>query len=76
MLAGRHSGKRLLDIGCGPGIVSAISGSKAFEEIILSDISEYNLNEVQKWLKGEPDAFDWTPALTFVGNKEGYELSS
>ncbi|XP_069598009.1 nicotinamide N-methyltransferase-like isoform X4 [Ranitomeya imitator] len=42
--------------------------TNVFDEIIVSDFLEQNRVEFQKWLKKDPDAFDWTHII-----KEDYE---
>ncbi|KAL5006073.1 hypothetical protein ScPMuIL_017231 [Solemya velum] len=50
---GLLKGKRILDVGSGPCITSAISASSHFEEIYLSDFAPQNLEFLQKWWRGE-----------------------
>ncbi|XP_073511542.1 indolethylamine N-methyltransferase-like, partial [Phyllobates terribilis] len=70
-------GDTLLDFGTGPTIYQLLSACEVFDKIIVSDFLEQNRAEIQKWLKKDPDAFDWTHILKFVceleGNREDYE---
>ncbi|XP_069598006.1 nicotinamide N-methyltransferase-like isoform X1 [Ranitomeya imitator] len=70
-------GDTLLDFGTGPTIYQLLSACEVFDEIIVSDFLEQNRVEFQKWLKKDPDAFDWTHIIKYVcdleGNKEDYE---
>ncbi|KAL5006071.1 hypothetical protein ScPMuIL_017229 [Solemya velum] len=50
---GLLKGKRILDVGSGPCITSAIPASSHFEEIYLSDFAPQNLEFLQKWWRGE-----------------------
>ncbi|KAI4584926.1 hypothetical protein MJG53_006460 [Ovis ammon polii x Ovis aries] len=60
---GGIGGDILIDVGTGPTIYQLISACEAFREIIMSDYSELNLREVDKWLKKDPGAYDWSPAI-------------
>ncbi|XP_073513118.1 indolethylamine N-methyltransferase-like [Phyllobates terribilis] len=70
-------GDTLLDFGSGPTIYHLFSACEVFDKIIVSDFLEQNRAELQKWLKKDPDAFDWTHVIKFVceleGNGENYE---
>ena len=70
-LAGGIGGDILIDVGTGPTIYQLISACEAFREIIMSDYSELNLREVDKWLKKDPGAYDWSPAMQYVCGLEG-----
>ena len=62
-LAGGIGGDILIDVGTGPTIYQLISACEAFQEIILSDYLELDLQGVDKWLKKDPGAYDWSPAI-------------
>ncbi|GAB5577095.1 nicotinamide N-methyltransferase [Prionailurus iriomotensis] len=64
-------GDLLIDIGSGPTIYQLLSACESFKEIIVTDYTEQNLQELQKWLKKEPGAFDWSPVVTYVCELEG-----
>ncbi|XP_057588383.1 indolethylamine N-methyltransferase [Hippopotamus amphibius kiboko] len=68
---GGVGGDILIDIGTGPTIYQLLSACEAFREIIVSDYSEQNLREVEKWLKKEPGAYDWSPVVQSVCELEG-----
>ncbi|XP_075134594.1 nicotinamide N-methyltransferase-like [Leptodactylus fuscus] len=74
---GNIRGKTLLDFGTGPSIYQLLSACEVFDKIIVSDFLEQNRIEFQKWLKKDPEAFDWTHIIKFVceleGNREDYE---
>ncbi|XP_078538460.1 nicotinamide N-methyltransferase-like [Lissotriton helveticus] len=69
--SGNVSGHTLIDIGSGPSIHQLISACEAFEEIIASDFTDANRHELEKWLKKEPGAFDWSPIVKAVCELEG-----
>ena len=69
--AGGLGGDILIDVGTGPTIYQLLSACEAFREIIMSDYSELKLREVDKWLKKEPGAYDWSPAMQYVCELEG-----
>ena len=56
----------MLDFGCGPTIHGIISLAQYSSEIVLADYSEQSRMEIHKWLKGDPDAFDWTPMIRHI----------
>ncbi|KAM4016818.1 nicotinamide N-methyltransferase-like isoform 1-T3 [Anomaloglossus baeobatrachus] len=64
-------GDTLLDIGTGPTIYHLLSACEVFDKIIVSDFLEQNRAEIQKWLKKDPDALDWTHIIKFVCELEG-----
>jgi hypothetical protein len=53
----------LLDFGCGPTIYSILSLGLNCCEIHMSDYLQQNLEQVQLWQQGKPQAFDWHPYL-------------
>uniref|UniRef100_A0A8C6B2K4 Indolethylamine N-methyltransferase n=1 Tax=Monodon monoceros TaxID=40151 RepID=A0A8C6B2K4_MONMO len=56
-------GDVLSNTGPGPTIYQLLSACEAFREIIASDHLQQNPQEVKKWLKKEPGAYDWSPAM-------------
>lgn len=64
-------GDTLIDIGSGPNIHQLLSACESFKEIIASDYTDRNHWELEKWLKNEPGAFDWTPVVEYVCELEG-----
>ncbi|XP_034281005.2 nicotinamide N-methyltransferase-like [Pantherophis guttatus] len=68
-------GDTLIDIGTGPTIHQFLSACESFREIIATDYTDQNREEVQRWLKKEPGAFDWTPIVKYVCELEGDSAS-
>ncbi|XP_059563801.1 nicotinamide N-methyltransferase [Myotis daubentonii] len=64
-------GDLLIDIGSGPTIYQLLSACESFKTIIATDYTDQNLQELEKWLKKEPGAFDWSPVVTYVCELEG-----
>ncbi|XP_058050355.1 nicotinamide N-methyltransferase-like [Ahaetulla prasina] len=64
-------GDTLIDIGSGASIHQFLSACESFREIIATDYAEQNWDEVQRWLRKEPGAFDWTPIVKYVCELEG-----
>nr|XP_060643397.1 nicotinamide N-methyltransferase-like [Anolis sagrei ordinatus] len=64
-------GDTLIDIGSGPSIYQLLSACESFREIITTDLLEQNQAEIQKWLKKDPEALDWTPMVKYVCQLEG-----
>jgi hypothetical protein len=50
----------LLDFGGGPTIYPLISAVTRFDEIHFAEYLEANLEEVRRWIQGDPAAFDWS----------------
>ncbi|CAM5121614.1 unnamed protein product [Natator depressus] len=69
--SGGVKGDTLIDIGSGPNIHQLLSACESFKEIIASDYTDRNHWELEKWLKNEPGAFDWTPVVEYVCELEG-----
>ncbi|XP_059576030.1 nicotinamide N-methyltransferase isoform X2 [Alligator mississippiensis] len=69
--SGDVKGDTLIDIGSGPTIYQLLSACEKFNEIIVSDYADRNRQELEKWLKKEPGAFDWTPVVKYVCELEG-----
>lgn len=56
-------GDVLRNTGPGPTVYQLLSACEAFRKIIASDHLQQNPQEVKKWLKKEPGAYDWSPAM-------------
>ncbi|KAM9296998.1 indolethylamine N-methyltransferase-like, partial [Gastrophryne carolinensis] len=69
--SGEVSGQRVIDVGTAPSIYQLVSSCEAFDEIVATWHTQRELRELQKWLKGEPDAFDWSSVMTHVCKLEG-----
>ncbi|KAJ6653166.1 hypothetical protein lerEdw1_010039 [Lerista edwardsae] len=67
----RIKGDTLIDIGCGPCIHQHLSACEAFREIVATDYADQNREELQRWLRKEPGAFDWSPVVKYVCELEG-----
>ncbi|CAH1245668.1 PNMT [Branchiostoma lanceolatum] len=68
---GKLSGERLLDVGTGPAIHNLISAAPYFPNITCAEFCQENREEVEKWVRGENDAFDWDPFIKYVCGLEG-----
>ncbi|XP_030635957.1 nicotinamide N-methyltransferase [Chanos chanos] len=69
--SGKYRGRTLIDVGSGPTIHSVISASKYFDEFVLSDYTDRNRKEIEKWLKAEEGCFNWKPVIQYVCELEG-----
>lgn len=69
--SGKYNGQRLIDIGTGPSIHSLISASQHFKDIVVSDYTDSNRQEIKKWLNNEEGCFDWRPVIQYVCDLEG-----
>ncbi|XP_075047249.1 indolethylamine N-methyltransferase-like isoform X2 [Mixophyes fleayi] len=74
---GGVKGDTLIDFGTGPSIYHLLSACEVFNNIIASDFLEQNHVELQKWLRKDPNALDWTQFIKCVceleGNRKNYE---
>lgn len=68
---GGVGGDVLIDIGSGPTIYQLLSACEVFREIIVTDYTPQNLQELQKWLKKEPGAYDWSSIVQHACELEG-----
>ncbi|XP_046525034.1 indolethylamine N-methyltransferase isoform X2 [Equus quagga] len=68
---GGLQGDTLIDIDSGPTIYQVLAACESFKDITLSDFTDRNREELEKWLKKEPGAYDWTPAVRFACELEG-----
>lgn len=71
LVTGGLQGDTLIDIGTGPTIYQVLSACESFRDITLSDFTDRNREELDKWLKKKPGAYDWTPALKLACELEG-----
>ncbi|KAI7797481.1 nicotinamide N-methyltransferase [Triplophysa rosa] len=73
--AGENKGRMLIDVGSGPTIHSVLSACQHYDEIVLSDFSDGNRREIEKWLENQDGCLDWKPVLQHVCEMEGKSLS-
>ncbi|NXE30486.1 NNMT methyltransferase, partial [Ardeotis kori] len=64
-------GDVLIDVGCGPTIYQILSASERFQQIFSLDYCDKNRRELEKWLRNEAGAFDWSPVVKYVCELEG-----
>ncbi|XP_030076771.1 nicotinamide N-methyltransferase [Microcaecilia unicolor] len=69
--SGGVKGNLLIDIGTGPTIYQLLSACESFKEIIATDYTDRNRQELETWLKKEPGAFDWSSVVKSVCELEG-----
>ncbi|KAM6432243.1 nicotinamide N-methyltransferase-like [Liasis olivaceus] len=69
--SGVLKGGTLIDIGSGPAIYQLLPACGSFESIIATDYLEQNCQEIRKWLKNEPGAFDWSQVVKYICKLEG-----
>jgi hypothetical protein len=64
---GRHfeSG---IDLGCGPVLHHAAQAVPWVDRLDMADVDESNLEEIRRWIRNDPDAFDWS---VFIGAERG-----
>lgn len=59
-------GVTVLEFGGGPNVANVISAAANVKHIVFSEYTETNRNAVNSWIKGEPGAHDWSPAIEYV----------
>ncbi|NXX19054.1 NNMT methyltransferase, partial [Podargus strigoides] len=64
-------GDILIDVGCGPTIYQLLSACERFQEIFALDYTDQNRQELEKWLRNEAGAFNWSPVVEYVCELEG-----
>ncbi|XP_078538293.1 indolethylamine N-methyltransferase-like [Lissotriton helveticus] len=73
---GGIKGRVLFSLAFGPTFLQVLPACEHFEEIYMATSFEACVAEYQKWLRNEPDAFDWTPHMkqlcTLEGDMEKY----
>jgi len=52
-----------LDLGCGPVLHHAAQVIPWVERLDMADYHDSNLEEIRRWLRGDPGAFDWSVFL-------------
>ena len=57
---------RILEYGCGPVIMHLISAVPVASEIVMADKVPECLQEIDRWVNGDPQAFDWTAHFDHV----------
>jgi hypothetical protein len=76
VFSGLPQGGSLLDFGGGPTIYPLISAAPRVAQIHFTDYLESNLDEVRRWLAGQPDAFDWSDFIRAALELESSERCS
>ncbi|XP_053547548.1 nicotinamide N-methyltransferase [Bombina bombina] len=69
--SGAVKGDKLIDIGTAPSIYHLLSACESFNEIIATWYTNRDLRVLEKWLKKEPGAFDWSSIVKHVCELEG-----
>jgi hypothetical protein len=64
---GRHF-ETGLDLGCGPVLHHAAQVVPWVDRLDMADVQDSNLDEIRRWVRGDPDAFDWS---IFIGAERG-----
>ncbi|XP_068120598.1 nicotinamide N-methyltransferase-like isoform X2 [Hyperolius riggenbachi] len=72
---GKVQGETLIDIGSGPAIHPLLSACEAFTDIICTDLTDRNREELEAWLTNQPEAFDWSTVVKHVCQLEGDRIT-
>lgn len=62
--------KKALEFGAGPTLFGSLALASYVEELHLADYLEPNLFEINKWLFGHQDAFNWDACTEYILTKE------
>ncbi|CAN2387889.1 amine N-methyltransferase activity [Pristimantis euphronides] len=73
--SGAVRGSTLIDIGTAPSIYQLLSACEVFDDITVTWHTKRELQELQKWLNSEPNAFDWSSIVKHVCEIEGNGMS-
>ncbi|XP_068118215.1 nicotinamide N-methyltransferase-like [Hyperolius riggenbachi] len=73
--SGKVKGDTLIDIGSGPAIYQLMSACETFENIICTDLTDKNREELKAWLTSQPGACDWSPVVQHVCHLEGDRIT-
>ena len=65
----QKSSLKVLDYGAGPTIFTVISAAQRASDITMADVVEGNRKALQKWLKRDPTAYNWSPFFDHVVRK-------
>jgi hypothetical protein len=57
-----------LELGCGPTLHHAAQLVPWVDRLDLADVQEPNLEEIRRWLRADPGAFDWS---VFIAGEHG-----
>ena len=69
-------GKPILFFGVGPTLHHVFLAAGKASEIHLADYLPANLEEIERWLRRDPDAHDWAPFVRYTLECEGHVAPS
>lgn len=61
---------RAVEFGCGPTLYTALALTPHVRHLHLADYLPGNLDEVRRWLAGEPEAHDWGVYVRYILEQE------
>ncbi|XP_053311769.1 nicotinamide N-methyltransferase-like [Spea bombifrons] len=70
-VSGLIKGDMLIDITIGPVICHLLPICEFFKEITVLEFNDLCISELEKWIKGHDEAYDWSHASKFVTDLEG-----
>ncbi|ELT96500.1 hypothetical protein CAPTEDRAFT_228603 [Capitella teleta] len=76
LASGRFHGDNFLDVCSGPSIHSALSASKYFRNVLLTEYAPQNRAAIEAWLANAADAHDWSSFSKSVADLEGKGMTS
>jgi phenylethanolamine N-methyltransferase len=66
----REVGRRFesgLDLGCGPVLHHAAQAVRWVDRLDMADVHRPNLEEIERWIRNDPGAFDWSVYIGATG---------
>jgi hypothetical protein len=61
---------RAVEFGCGPTLYTALALVPHVQRLFLADYLPGNLDEMRRWLVGDPDAHDWDVYVRYILEQE------
>uniref|UniRef100_A0A8C5WM91 Nicotinamide N-methyltransferase n=1 Tax=Leptobrachium leishanense TaxID=445787 RepID=A0A8C5WM91_9ANUR len=68
---GLIKGHRMIDLSMGLNLYQLIAVYKCFSDIIILEVNDGCFGDMEKWLNGEEDAYDWAHAVKVLADLGG-----
>ncbi len=66
----------VVDVGCGPSVANVISASGWSRRIHMADLLRSNREEIERFRRGDDDAFQWTHYFEHIAKLEASRLQA
>uniref|UniRef100_A0A8C5R7I3 Nicotinamide N-methyltransferase n=1 Tax=Leptobrachium leishanense TaxID=445787 RepID=A0A8C5R7I3_9ANUR len=64
-------GDRLIDLSVGSSLYQLVPCFKGFKDITILEVNNGCIDDMEKWVKGEANSYDWAHAIDFLAELEG-----